>query len=299
MYPQKCTLPGDCLEVPDNMGPVTVSCPDGWCVFKPNTYQPSGGCTFNTDCPVASCWERACNSSGFCNYGSSYVDNLFVVELYKCYTGDVCQGDTYCTTDGALAYDDVTFSLPVVGTQTVRLTTFPTVIDLAAVVAVVTNNENSFGGPPAYVYTVVPTNVCGYPTSIVSGEEPTLTFTAQYSVSGTVNCAYNITVLSPCDNSTDSRIYTFLASSCGDGAVQAGQGETCDIGALNGDPSECCSSTCLLTPRVICEPSSDSCMNNAVCHAGSGLCPSNPFTAAGTPRFPAPPGRQCSTHPPP
>src|SRR3989338_7404394 len=297
MYPQLCDGPGDCLEVPSGMGPVDISCPDGWCVFKPVPYQPpGGGCTYYSDCPVVSCWDRACNSSGFCNYGSSYVNNLFVVELYKCYTGDVCQGDTYCTGDGALAYDDVTFSLPVVGTQTVRLTTFPTVIDLAAVVAVVTNNENSFGGPPAYVYTVVPTNVCGYPTSIVSGTSPTLTFTAQYSGSGTVNCAYNITVLSPCDSSTASRSYTFLASSCGDGAVQAGQGETCDIGALNGDPSECCNSTCMLTPGVVCEPSSDSCMNDAVCHAGSGLCPSNPFTTAGTQCFTAPADSQCSTN---
>lgn len=297
MYPQLCDVPGDCLEVPSGMGPVDISCPDGWCVFKPVTYQPpGGGCTYYSDCPVVSCWDRACNSSGFCNYGSSYVNNLFVVELYKCYTGDVCQGDTYCTGDGALAYDDVTFSLPVVGTQTVRLTSFPTVIDLAAVVAVTTVNENSFGGPPAYVYTVVAANACGFPNDIVSGEEPTLTFTEQYVGSGATTCIFNITVLSPCDNSTAARQYSFAASSCGDGTVQAGQGETCDIGALNGDPSECCSSSCLLTPGVICEPSSDSCMNNAVCHAGSGFCPSNPFTAAGTPCFTAPAGSQCSTN---
>jgi len=297
MYPQQCAVPGDCSEVPIGMGPFDVSCPNGWCVFKPSAYQPSGGgCTYYSDCPVVSCWDRACNASGFCNYGSSYADNLFVVELYKCYTGDVCQGDTYCTVDGALAYNDVTFSLPVVGSQPTRLTTFPTVIDLVPVVAVTTVNENSFGGPPAYVYTVVATNVCGFPNDIVSGEAPTLTFTGQYSGSGALSCTFNITVQSPCDGSTASRIYTFSTSSCGDGTIQGGQGETCDIGALNGDPSECCSSSCLLTTGAICGPSSDSCMNDAVCHSGSGFCPSNPFTTAGTPCFTAPAGSQCSTN---
>lgn len=293
MYPQLCDDPGDCLYPPSGMGPVEITCPDGWCVFKPVTYQPSGGgCTHYSECPVVSCWDRFCNSSGFCHYTN--FDNLFVMELYKCYTGDVCQSDTYCTGDGALAYNDVTFSLPVVSSQPTRLTTFPHVIDLAAVVGVITSNENSFGGPPAYFYTVLATNACGFPNIPVSGEEPTLTFIGQYVGSGTVNCAFNITVLNPCDNTTDSRIYTFLASSCGDGAVQAGQGETCDIGALNGNSAHCCSSTCTFTPGNICSPSSNTCMNNAVCGPSSSTCPVNPFTTAGTPCFTAPGGSQCS-----
>ena len=100
------------------------------------------------------------------------------------------------------------------------------------------------------------------------------------SVSGCDACVYPGTPSRT--QSTDGHFVTVtLTSLCGNGTVDAAQGEQCDQGANNGSASSCCTSSCQLRPNgEVCRSQAGVCDVQETCNGSNPTCPADAKSTA-------------------
>jgi len=74
-----------------------------------------------------------------------------------------------------------------------------------------------------------------------------------------------------------------VACTCGDGVLDAANGEQCDQGAANGMPGSCCDAACqVMAAGTVCRAASAACQSAGLCDGASTECPQSVPLSDGT-----------------
>src|SRR5262245_20203893 len=101
--------------------------------------------------------------------------------------------------------------------------------------------------------------------------------------SGTPQGSFALEFSDPAAARTLGSIPVTVACTCGDGFVDAANGEQCDEGAANGMPGSCCDAACqIVAAGTTCRAAPAACQSAGVCDGGSAVCPQSVALSDGT-----------------
>jgi len=295
---RKCTIDSDCLEGRTNTHDTCIA---GWCQNRPVTTCTFVG--FGYVCPseTFNCFAATGCSETTCLYAPT--DNVALVNQAKCKNENACAYNTRCVTNATVGY--LVSTAPTLSSFTVKSPAFFNVPTPGSTIGTLSppycgyknytvlefintfpgwSNLGPHGIPSSPIlYNVTLNGPCWLSLAVWNQTSTNPSFTLvgpPNSAQGT--CAFRITAINPCDQSTVSAVISASTwTCCGDNTPMTMFGEECETG-LTIRP---CCKNCKWTPGETCANASTPCSIGSKCVAGNVLCPNETPGPAGIPCF--------------